>query len=204
MPTQHTRTIGLTGGIGSGKSTVGQFLADAGATLIDADAIAREVTGPDGSAMPGIRQAFGHAFVTAEGALDRNRMRSLAFTDPDARVRLEQIVHPLVGSTVWARARAAIDAGSPLVVLDIPLLAESRSWPAQLDAVVVVDCPAATQVARVVARSGLAEEAVKAIIAAQASRSLRRSLADVVIHNQGVDLAALRALALQVGRRFGL
>ena len=121
-----------------------------------------------------------------------------------ARVRLEQTGHPLVGSTVWARARAAIDAGSPLVVLDIPLLAESRSWPAQLDAVVVVDCPAATQVARVVARSGLAEEAVKAIIAAQASRSLRRSLADVVIHNQGVDLAALRALALQVGRRFGL
>lgn len=204
MPVPRTRTLGLTGGIGSGKSTVGQFLAQAGAALIDADAIARAATGPGGAAMPAVRAQFGEAFVTAEGALDRERMRVLAFADPGARARLERIVHPLVGQAIAAQTQAAIAAGSPLVVLDIPLLAESQRWAPQLDAVLVVDCHPDTQVARVVARSGLAPEAVRAIMAAQASRAQRRAVADMVLCNDGIGLEALRGLALQAGRRFGL
>ncbi len=196
--------LGLTGGIGSGKSTVGQMLAERGATLLDADAMARSVTGPGGAAMEAIAAAFGPAYVDATGALDRGRMRALAFSEPSARQRLEAIVHPWVARLTEAHASAAAAAGQRLLVFDIPLLVESGRWRRQLDAVVVVDCRVQTQIDRVVARSALASDAVEAIIAAQASRSARRAAADAVVYNDGLSLAALRGQVHALAARFGL
>jgi len=130
--------LGLTGGIGSGKSTVGQMMASLGASLIDADQISREVTGPGGAAMPAIRTTFGEAYVDASGALDRARMRQLAFSQPQARSQLEAIVHPLVALQSQQRIQQAIQSGRRWIVHDIPLLTESGRWARQLDAVVVV------------------------------------------------------------------
>lgn len=197
--------IGLTGGIGSGKSTFGQLLASLGATLIDADQIARSVTGPGGAAIEAIRQAFGADYVDATGALDRARMRTLAFSDGDARVRLESIVHPLVTQHSADEARQALQDGKQLIVHDIPLLVESGRWARQLDAVVVIDCPPETQIERVVRRSGLTREAVQAILSHQASRAVRRGAADAVVHNGPLcTLTQLQAQAVQLGRLFGL
>ncbi len=120
--------LGLTGGIGSGKSTVAQMLAARGAAVIDSDAIARSVTAANGPAMPAIAEAFGKEFVTPDGALDRERMRALVFSDPSAKLRLEAIVHPLVGLATQAQAQAAIQAGHALLVFDVPLLVESPRW----------------------------------------------------------------------------
>ncbi|NMM86201.1 dephospho-CoA kinase [Rhodococcus sp. SRB_17] len=196
--------LGLTGGIGSGKSTVGNMLAERGATLLDADAMARSVTGPGGAAMEAIAAAFGPAYVDATGALDRMRMRALAFSEPTARQRLEAIVHPWVARLTEEHASAAAAAGQRLLVFDIPLLVESGRWRRQLDAVAVVDCRVQTQIDRVVARSALAPGAVEAIIAAQASRSARRAVADAVIHNDGLTLDALRSQVHALALRFGL
>lgn len=197
--------IGLTGGIGSGKSTFGQLLASLGAALIDADQIARSVTGPGGAAIEAIRQAFGADYVDATGALDRARMRTLAFSDGDARVRLESIVHPLVTQHSADEARQALQDGKQLIVHDIPLLVESGRWARQLDAVVVIDCPPETQIDRVVRRSGLTREAVQAILSHQASRAVRRGAADAVVHNGPLcTLTQLQAQAVQLGRLFGL
>jgi len=196
--------LGLTGGIGSGKSTVGQMLAGMGAALMDADANARGVTAPGGAGIEPIRAAFGDAFITAAGALDRDRMRALAFSDPTAKRRLESILHPLVGRETAAQAERAVAAGHRLLVFDIPLLVESGRWRRQLDRVLVIDCEPATQVARVTARSGLLPEAVQAIIAAQAPRALRLAAADTVICNEGISLEELQALARLVAQRFGL
>lgn len=197
--------LGLTGGIGSGKSTVGRMFVELGATLIDADQIARDATGPQGAAMPAIRRTFGDAFVDASGALDRARMRELAFTQPEARIQLEGIVHPLVTLQSQLLAQQAIAAGSRLIVHDIPLLAESGRWAQRLDAVVVVDCPAETQIERVMQRNGLAREVVQGIIASQATRSARRAVADVVIANGARrTLEELRAQVHQTAALFGL
>lgn len=197
--------IGLTGGIGSGKSTFGQLLASLGAALIDADQIARSVTGPGGAAIEAIRQAFGADYVDATGALDRARMRTLAFSDGGARVRLESIVHPLVTRHSADEARQALQDGKQLIVHDIPLLVESGRWARQLDAVVVIDCPPETQIERVVRRSGLTREAVQAILSHQASRAVRRGAADAVVHNGPLcTLTQLQAQAVQLGRLFGL
>lgn len=197
--------IGLTGGIGSGKSTFGQLLASLGAALIDADQIARSVTGPDGVAIDAIRQTFGPDYVDAAGALDRARMRTLAFSDADARLRLESIVHPLVTQHSAEQALQALHDGKQLIVHDIPLLVESGRWARQLDAVVVIDCPPETQIERVVQRSGLAREAVQAILSHQASRAVRRGAADAVVHNGPLcTLTQLQAQAVQLGRLFGL
>jgi len=197
--------IGLTGGIGSGKSTFGQLLVSLGAALIDADQIARSVTGPGGAAIEAIRQTFGADYVDATGALDRARMRTLAFSDGDARVRLESIVHPLVTQRSADEARQALQDGKQLIVHDIPLLVESGRWARQLDAVVVIDCPPETQIERVVRRSGLAREAVQAILSQQASRAVRRGAADAVVHNGPLcTLTQLQAQAVQLGRLFGL
>ena len=194
--------LGLTGGIGSGKSTVAQMLAARGAAVIDSDAIARSVTAANGSAMPAIREAFGPEFVNPEGALDRERMRALVFTDPDAKLRLEAIVHPLVGLATQAQAQAAIQAGDTLLVFDVPLLVESPRWRKLVDQVLVVDCLETTQIERVVARSGLTREAVRNIIQAQATRAQRLSAADIIVFNDGLDLAQLQravdGLALKV------
>jgi dephospho-CoA kinase len=192
--------LGLTGGIGSGKSTVGEMLMDAGAALIDADAISRSVTAPGGSALSAIAQSFGPDFITAEGALDRNRMRALVFSDASAKQRLEAIIHPLVSSATQAQANAAVEAGHKLLVFDVPLLVESGRWRAQLDGVLVVDCEVETQTERVMARSGLSTEAVKGIIHAQASRAQRLAAADWVIFNDGLSLEAVRAEVHQIMR----
>ncbi|MCW5649754.1 MAG: dephospho-CoA kinase [Ramlibacter sp.] len=196
--------LGLTGGIGSGKSTVARFLVGRGAALLDADAIARQVTASGGAAIAAIAQAFGPDFITSEGALDRDRMRALAFTDGRAKESLEAIVHPLVGQETARSAAAAIQAGHHCLVFDIPLLVESGRWRGQLDRVMVVDCRPETQVARVAARSGLAPEAVRAIMAAQAPRALRLAAADDVIFNDGVTLQQLEALVTQWAGTFGL
>ena len=193
--------LGLTGGIGSGKSTVAQMLVARGAALVDADAIARSVTGPQGAAMPAIATAFGSGFITTEGALDRNAMRALAFADRGARSRLEAIVHPLV---LLETLRQADAAAAPCVVFDIPLLAESAHWRQRLDRIVVVDCSAETQIARVVRRSALDRPAVEQIIAAQAPRLQRLAIADMVLFNDGKNLAQLGNEVGQIAVRFGL
>ena len=193
--------LGLTGGIGSGKSTVAQMLAEQGAAVIDADAIARSVTACGGAAIPLIRDSFGAELIAADGSLDRNRMRELAFDDAGARKRLEAIVHPLVGQET---ARQAAAAQGPLLVFDIPLLVEGGHWRARLDRVLVIDCTPGTQVSRVVQRSGLSPEAVGQVIAAQASREQRLAAADLVIFNEGLTIDELRAQVREIGQRFGL
>lgn len=177
--------IGLTGGIGSGKSTVAALLAQHGAAVVDTDTIARQLTLPGGAAIESIRAAFGADFVDADGALDRARMRALAFSDPSAKRRLEAILHPLIGTQTERQAgnvRAA-----PAVVFDVPLLVESGRWRARVDKVLVVDCLENTQVRRVVARSGWSAPAVQAVLAQQASRAQRRACADAVIFNDAIN-----------------
>jgi len=196
--------IGLTGGIGSGKSTVLQMLAELGAAPIDADAISRSVTAVGGPAIQAIAEQFGPQFITAEGALDRDRMRELAYTDPQARHRLEAIVHPLVAVESARQVQAAADRRARCIVFDIPLLVESGHWRAQVDRVLVVDCTPQTQIDRVVARSALTPGQVQAIMNAQASRGLRLAAADVVICNEGLTLARLRDTVVQAARRLGL
>lgn len=196
--------IGLTGGIGSGKSTVLAMLQSLGAVPIDADAISRATTAAGGAAIPAIRAQFGADFVTADGALDRARMRERAYAHPQARRELEAIIHPLVGEEIARQVDAALGAGARCIVFDIPLLVESGRWRAQLGRVLVVDCEPETQVARVVARSKLAPDEVRAIIAAQAPRALRLAAADVVICNEGLTLEALRHEVEQAARSFGL
>lgn len=196
--------VGLTGGIGSGKSTVLQTLADMGATVVDADAISRAVTGPGGAAIEGIAQRFGTDFITADGALNRARMREHAYADPLARRQLEAIIHPLVGQESARQVRDAMAAGSRCVVFDIPLLVESGRWRAQVDRVMVIDCLPETQVARVVARSGLKADDVGAIMAAQATRAQRLAAADLVIWNEALSLDELAAQVKRAAQTFGL
>ena len=203
-PAKTSWRVGLTGGIGSGKSTVGRMLADRGAALIDADQIARELTAPGGLAMAAIAQAFGPEFVDSHGALDRSRMRERAFSQPDSRKQLEAIIHPLVAEVTEAQARAAQAIGKRLLVFDIPLLVESTHWPRKLDAVIVVDCPTETQIARVMARNALERSAVEAIIASQASRRRRRAAADIVLYNDQLTMDALNARVITLAGRFGL
>ena len=196
--------VGLTGGIGSGKSTVLQMFAALGAAVIDADAISRSVTAIGGVAIPELSRQFGERFITADGAMDRALMREHAYADPDARQSLEAIIHPLVGAESARQVQAALDGGSRCLVFDIPLPVESDRWRRQVDQVVVVDCKVPTQIARVVARSALTPAQVEAIIAAQAPRLLRLAAADVVICNEGLTLDQLRAEVAQAAQRFGL
>lgn len=196
--------LGLTGGIGSGKSTVAAALQEAGAAVVDADAISRSTTAPGGAAMPAIAQQFGPQFVDADGALNRNAMRELVFAKPEARLQLEAIIHPLVGQETARQTQAALDAGKKLVVFDVPLLVESAHWRDRVDRVLVVDCRVDTQIERVMARSQLTREAVQAIIAQQASRERRVAAADMVIYNEGLSLEQLRQQAREIAHRFGL
>jgi dephospho-CoA kinase len=180
--------IGLTGGIGSGKSTVAARLRDLGAAVIDTDLIARELTQPGGAAITLIAQGFGTEAIDASGALDRARMRALVFADPSAKQRLEAILHPLIGAETDRQAAAA--EGS-VIVFDVPLLVESGRWRAHVGKVLVVDCSEATQIERVVARSGWTPQAVQAVIDSQAPRARRRAGADAVICNDGLSLEQL-------------
>ncbi|AVS63109.1 dephospho-CoA kinase [Paracidovorax avenae] len=203
-PSPAPLRLGLTGGIGSGKTTVGQWLQEFGAALVDADRIARSATAAGGLAIPAIRRAFGDNMIDADGAMDRARMRELAFREAGARQRLEAIVHPLVAQAIHAEAGQAAARGARVVVFDIPLLAESPRWPPQLDRILVVDCSEATQVARVQARSGLDPDTVRAIIASQAPRAARRAVADMVLHNDRIPLDTLRAEVRRIADGFGL
>ena len=180
--------IGLTGGIGSGKSTVAALLQSCGALVFDADAVSRELTAAHGPAMPAIAEAFGPAVVAADGALDRIAMRTLVFKDATQRQRLEAILHPLIAQRREALIRSATGHS---IVFDIPLLAESPAWRARVNRIVVVDCLPATQVARVMARSGLTAAEVERIIATQAPRERRRAVADAIIFNEGLSLLDL-------------
>ena len=181
--------LGLTGGIGSGKSTVAALLVGHGATLVDTDAIARALTLPGG---------FGAGMVGADGALDRDRMRALVFADPGAKARLEAILHPLIGAEAQRQAGAA---GSGTVVFDVPLLTESRHWRDRVDRILVVDCPESTQLERVLQRPGWAEDTAQRVIRQQAPRAARRAIADAVIFNHGLSLSAL---AEEVGTLWAL
>jgi dephospho-CoA kinase len=196
--------IGLTGGIGSGKSTVLQMLAELGAAVIDADAISRSTTAIGGAAIAAIAQRFGADFITPEGALHRDRMREHAYRDPQARKHLEDIIHPLVSQESERQLNAALAAGVSCIVFDIPLLVESGRWRARVDRVLVVDCSEQTQVDRVVARSGHTPEQVRSIMSTQASRAERLAAADVVIFNDGISLEQLRDNVVQVARRLRL
>ncbi|MFZ2651457.1 MAG: dephospho-CoA kinase [Burkholderiaceae bacterium] len=189
--------IGLTGGIGSGKSTVAAQLVQHGATLVDVDAIAHRLTEPGGAAIDALAAAFGPEIVTATGALDRDRMRRLVFTDAAAKRRLEDLLHPMIGAQAQRQADAA---PTPILVFDIPLLVESAHWRARVDRVLVVDCTPSTQVARVVERSGLSPQAVLAIIAQQATRPRRRACADAVIHNDALSMDELAHLVASLWR----
>jgi len=183
--------IGLTGGIGSGKSTVAALLVRCGAHLVDSDEISRRLTAAGGAAMPALAAVFGPDIATAEGALDRARMRTLAFADPDARLKLEAVLHPLIGAETEREAAAA--AGKP-VVFDVPLLTESLHWRARVDRVLVVDCSEPTQLERVTQRPGWSAETVRAVIAQQAQRPQRRAIADAVIFNDGLPMARLEEI----------
>lgn len=174
--------VGLTGGIGSGKSTVAELFAAQGVPVVDTDAIAHALTGPGGAAMASIRAAFGAEVLTADGALDRAAMRRLAFADPALRRRLEEILHPLIRAESM---RQCAQAAGPYVLLAVPLLIESGSYAERCQRVLVVDCAEATQLQRVMARSALPESEARAIMAAQASRAERLAAADDVIDNDG-------------------
>lgn len=179
------RIVGLTGGIGSGKSAAADCFAALGAAIVDTDAIAHELTGPGGGAMAAIEEEFGKPVVAADGRLDRAVMRRLAFEDPDVRQRLEGILHPLIRAQAERRCLAALAAGAPYVVLVVPLLVESGSYRSRVARVVVVDCEDETRIARVAARSGLARDEILRIMEVQASRQERLAIADDVIRNDG-------------------
>lgn len=179
--------IGLTGGIGSGKSTVAALWVARGASLVDTDAIARSITLSGGSAIPALLQAFGPSVIDQTGAMDRQAMREKVFGDPQAKLALERILHPLIGQACEQQARLAIGP----VLFDVPLLVESGRWRDRVDRVLVVDASVQTQIERVMARSGWPRETVQQVIAQQAARPLRRAAADAVIHNEDKSLATL-------------
>ncbi len=196
--------VGLTGGIGSGKSTVAALLAGHGATVIDADAISRSVTAVGGSAIAQLHQEFGPDFITAEGALDRDRMRQASYADPQARKRLEAIVHPLVGAESARQESTAVAQLAKCIVFDVPLLVESRRWRQRVDLVFVVDCLPQVQIARVMRRSALDAATIERIIASQATREERLRAADIVVSNSGDSPLALAREVGQAATLFGL
>ena len=200
-PVKARLAIGLTGGIGCGKSTVADLFAARGATLVDTDLIAHAMTAPHGAAMAALAAEFGPAFVTPEGALDRAAMRALVFGDARAKQRLEAILHPLIRAEAERQAAAATGL---YVIFVVPLLIESGAWRDRVARILAIDCSEATQVARVMARNGLPEAQVRAIMATQVSRAARLAAADDVIDNDGridslvpqVDALHARYLAL--------
>lgn len=203
MTTGRTQrlTVGLTGGIGSGKTTVAHMLAGCGATIIDADAISRSLTEAGGAALIPIKQVFGEEVIGADGALNRGAMREIVFAQPASRTKLEAIIHPLV----QMRMSAAIqNAPTAVVVLDIPLLVESPRWRKQIDLIVVVDCNVETQVSRVMERNGWAASTIEAIIQSQATRGDRLKAADVVIFNEKSNLSILKNQVNSLGNQLGL
>ena len=174
--------VGLTGGIGSGKSAAADAFARLGATVVDTDAIAHELTSPGGAAVAEVRRLFGKAFIDASGAMDRKRMRDLVFSDAEEKQRLEALLHPMIRAESARRSAAAT---GPYTLLVVPLLVESAGYRERVGRVLVVDCPEAIQITRVRQRSGLPEEEVRRIIASQVQREKRLAAADDVIDNSG-------------------
>ncbi len=179
--------VGLTGGIGSGKSEVARRLAEHGAVLIDADVAARAVVAPGSPGLTQVAEAFGEGVLRPDGSLNRERLGEIVFGDPGLRARLNEIVHPLVRAWREAAERAAVQAAEPpgpIIVHDVPLLAESRGKDA-FDVVIVVDVPPGLQVERLVSVRGMAPDQARARMAAQAAREQRLAIADIVIDNSG-------------------
>ncbi|MDR1936155.1 MAG: dephospho-CoA kinase [Candidatus Accumulibacter sp.] len=197
--------VGLTGGIGSGKTTVAGFFAELGAAIVDTDAIAHELTSARGAAMPAIAAAFGGAVLRQDGSLDRALMRRLCFSDPAKRKSLESILHPMIRGESAARCRRADHA--PYVLLVVPLLIESGAYREHVARILLVDCDEARQIERVMARSGLSEKEARDIMATQASRAERLAAADDVLSNSGApgelqrDILALHRRYLELARR---
>ena len=189
------KRIGLTGGIGSGKSTFGAMLVARGFALIDADAVARELTGVGGLAIAKVREAFGDSSIALDGSMDRDQMRTLVFGQPEAKARLETILHPLIRASIAEKLTAIKDKGEPLAILDIPLLVESSQWQGQLEGIIVVDCSEGRQLSRVMARNGWTQAQTKAVMATQASRQERLAVANWVIDNDSDELSALQKQA---------
>ncbi|GAB4121241.1 MAG: dephospho-CoA kinase [Sideroxydans sp.] len=192
------RYFGLTGGIGSGKSTVADWLGELGARIIDTDEISRRLTGRNGQAMHDICEIFGANYLDPEGALDRDRMRQLVFSDPGAKMRLQNILHPMI--LAEAKTQALMPTTAPYTVVVVPLLFESMRYRDWLQRIVVVDCTEEEQVHRTMSRSGLDEATVRSIMGQQIERGTRLRLADEIIHNDG-DLAALKAQVVQLHQR---
>jgi dephospho-CoA kinase len=197
--------LGLTGGIGSGKSTVASIMASLGAAVMDADAISRSLTMPGGRAISAILAEFGEQLIASDGAMNRDAMRALVFSNPESKRQLEAIIHPLVGQVLQEESVAAIAAGHACLVYDVPLLVESgERWRRQVDLVCVVDCEVETQIQRVMSRNQLGRTEIERIISQQASRQQRLGCADAVIFNEGIDLANLKQLVHEMMARFGL
>ncbi|MDB5793925.1 MAG: dephospho-CoA kinase [Noviherbaspirillum sp.] len=179
---QKKFSVGLTGGIGSGKTTIAHMLEARGAAIVDTDQIAHQLTKPGGVAIPAIHAQFGEAFLTADGAMDRAKMREYVFAEPAAKTRLEAILHPLIQIET---ERAATEARGVYLVFVVPLLVESGTWKKRVSRVLVVDCKEEIQIARVMQRSGLSEAQVRAIMAAQVPRMVRVAAGDDIINNDG-------------------
>ena len=177
--------IGLTGGIGSGKTAVSNLLGELGAGVIDTDLISHQITAPGGKAIPLIAKEFGDDFIDSQGALDRVKMRTLVFADPNARQALENITHPLIQQETAKQAFGLAKSGVPYLVFVVPLLIESGSWVKLIDYLIVVDCPEETQIQRVMHRSNMTRLDVENILKAQTSRNVRLAAANTVLENQG-------------------
>ncbi len=193
MPPRPPFIVGLTGGIGSGKSAATERFGALGAGIVDTDLIAHQLTAPDGAAIAAIRESFGEGVISADGSLDRAAMRARAFAEPAARQQLEAILHPMIRVE---SARRCLASRGPYVVMAVPLLIESGTYRQRCDRICVVDCPEALQIERVRIRSGLDETQIRAIMSAQASRNERLAAADDVIDNGGT----LESLQQQVDR----
>ena len=191
--------VGLTGGIGCGKSTVSALFAQLGVVIIDSDTISHQLTQPQGEAIEAIRSTFGDDYLDASGALDRARMRQLVFADPAAKLRLEAILHPLIRAQMLAQV--SIHNSSPYLLLVIPLLFETSGYQILVQHTLVVDCSEAEQIARTVQRNGLDEVTVHAIMATQIARAERLRRADEIIHNDG-DRHALQQQVNQLHQRY--
>jgi dephospho-CoA kinase len=190
--------VGLTGGIGSGKSAAAEAFEKLGATVVDTDAIAHELTGPGGAAIAEITRQFGKAFIDATGAMDRKRMRDLVFTDAEEKQRLEELLHPMIRAESERRIAAAPGA---YVIYVVPLLVESAGHRERVGRVLVVDCPEALQLTRVRQRSMLPETQIKRIIASQIKRESRLAAADDVIDNSGT-IAALHQQVAELHEKY--
>lgn len=189
---QQQWCIGLTGGIGSGKSTAGQFFAELGAVVIEADSVSRKLTSAGGSAIAPICNLLGKAFLQSDGSLDRQKTRDLIFRNTAAKHELEKILHPLIRSTMRSLALQAWADGNQVAIMDIPLLAENPYWWHELDRIFVVDCEESTQITRVMRRNSFSYEQVRQIMQSQTNRLLRLACADMVLWNDKDDLMNLR------------